>query len=693
MRWVRVGIYVLPLVLLLVAVRFRGHLGNQELAQPDSITFAISSEPVGVDPLTDQDPVSEEIESLLFDSLLGRGPQMELEGHLAESWSGDAQCRLFFASPQRIEQGWTAFSATRDRWASWGLADAALNDDELVLTFRSDRAQAMDQVLAAIPPETRSPVVCWRLTALHSAPATLAYFRKVSREGWQVRREWSHDDGVVEFESAGMAADFEREFRLYLHSNPQLQLCLEKLKERPFLLEPRLTMHLRSGVRWHDGRAFSVADVLHSVDLARRSELQPLVTSGLMPIQSMEPRGPLILRITYRDWFAPRLEVWERLKILPAHAWHAYSPDFPELKPVGTGPFRIGEWTSGTSIVLERNEDYFRGVPRNRRIVYERVLEHRLRRALFQIGAIDSYEANPATYRNLEAQRTFELARSAPVLQTLVAWNLDTELLRDLRVRQALARAVNTGRLIDVLLGGNGQVPAQIFHPGSGAGSRAIEGLIGYDPAAAEALLDEAGWGDRRFGIRFRGDRALSLQLTYASGEDLQRSLARELQQEWRAVGVQVQLRPVPFGALTSIQAGSLDFEAVLLTAPLSHFRDHFGRWHSSQSARGKGNFTHLRDPDVDRTLETLRETIDGKAQEEFMTRLQQQIYERQPCLYLFLKDTARVFQRDRLLVVDSSRRGSSPVRSIGANQVFLTHDLAWWVKTAPKLTAGKEAR
>lgn len=693
MRWVRIGSYVLPLLLLLVAVRFLGSLGNQELAEPDSITFAISSEPVGVDPLTDQDPVSEEIESLLFDSLLGRGPGMELEGHLAESWSADAECRLFFASPQRQEQGWGAFAASRDQWAAWGLVNAEVIEDELVLAFRDDRARGMEKVLAAIPPETLSPVVFWRLTGLHSARDTLAYFRKVSREGWQVRREWSHEDGEVEFESAGQAADFERELRLYLDSNPQLELRLEKLKERPFLREPRLTMHLRSGVRWHDGRAFSVADVLHSIELARRSELQPMVVSGLLPIQSMEARGPLILRIAYRDLIAPRLEVWERLKILPAHAWHAYAPEFPELKPVGTGPFRIGEWQPGKAIVLERNDDYFRGPPRNRRIVYQRVLEQRLRRALFQIGVIDSYEANPATYRNLEAQGTFQLVRSAPVLQTLVAWNLDVEPLRDLRVRQALAWAVNTDRLIDVLLGGNGQLPDQIFHPGSGVGSRTVESVIGYNQAAAAALLDEAGWADRRFGMRFQGDRPLVIQLTYASGDDLQRSLARELQQEWQAAGIQIQLRPVPFGALTSIQSGSLDFEAVLLTAPLSHFQDQFGRWHSSQTGQGRGNFTHLRDAEVDQTLTSLRETFDPAAQGSLVAKLQQQIYAQQPCLFLFLRDTARVFQRGRLQVVDTSRRSGAASRKIGDDRVFLTHDLAWWVKNQSKLSAGKEVR
>lgn len=691
MRWIRVSLYVLPLVLVLAAVRFLGTLGNQELAQPDSITFAISTEPIGVDPLTDQDAVSEEIESLLFDSLLGRGPGLELEGHLAESWSEDSVTRLYFASDRRRDQGWESLSATRDQWKAWGLTGAELEEDELVLSFRDGRAQGLREALPVIPQETLAPITSWRLRARHSARQTVEHFRSHSREGWQIRRIWSHGDGLVEFESAGNTPNFERELRPYVNSNPQLEPELEKLGERWFLLEPRLTLHLRSGVRWHDGHAFSVADVLHSIELARSSRLQPMVVSGLLPIQSIETRGPLILRITYRDQFAPAWEIWERLRILPDHAWHAYSPQLPGIPLVGTGPFRIQQWGSGGSIVLERNEDYFRGRPRNQRIVYERVLENRLRRALFQIGVIDSYEAGPATYQNLQRQGGFQLARSAPVLQTLVAWNLDVEPLRDLRVRQALAWGIDKDRVIDSLLGGNAQWSDQIFHPASGVGSHGISEVIGFNQALADSMLDEAGWDEHRFGARYRGERSLSFRLTYAAGDDFQRSLARELQQQWGAIGVQVQLRPVSFGALTSIQSGNLDFEAVLLTAPLSYYRDHYGRWHSSQTGEGQGNFTRLRNEEVDRTLTALRETFAPPEQDALMIRLQQQIYAQQPCLFLFLRDTARVFQRDRLRVADVSRP-AAPERAVGEDQVFLTHDLAWWVKAEPEPRTGQSS-
>lgn len=693
MRWIRVSIYILPLVLCLVAVHFLSALGHQTLTQGESITFAISTEPVGVDPLTAQDPVSEEIESLLFDSLLGRGPKMELEGHLAESWSNDAVTRLYFASKRRTEEGWAEFEATRDQWESWGLADAERKEDEVTLSFRDARAGGMDQVLAVIPRETLAPIRSWRLKSKHSARETVEHFRDTAREGWQVRRIWSLGDSLAEFESAGQTENFERELRLYLESNPLLKPELEKLGERLYLLEPRLTIHLRSGVRWHDGKAFSVADVLHSIELARSSNLQPLVVNGLLPIQTIEAPGPLILRMTYRDLFAPQLEVWERLRILPAHAWHAFSPRYPEMKLVGTGPYRIQQWKTGGSIVLERNEDYFRGAPRNRNIVYERVLENRLRRALFQIGAIDSYEADPGTYRNLLDPRKFQLVRSAPVLQSLVAWNLDFEPLRDLRVRQALAWAIPADQLIDTLLGGNGKRSDQIFHPESGIGSSRIQRLIGYDPAVANSLLDEAGWSERRFGTRYRGEQALTFQLAYTSGDDFQRTLARELHRRWSLLGVRVQLRPVFFGALTSIQSGNQDFEAVLLTAPLSYFRDQFGRWHSSQTAKGQGNFTRLRDEDVDRILASLRQTFDPAEQGRLLNELQQRIYVQQPCLFLFLRDSARVFQPGRLQVEDASRPGPEASRPVGADRVFLTHDLAWWVKAGVRPPVPAEAK
>jgi len=88
----------------------------------------------------------------------------------------------------------------------------------------------------------------------------------------------------------------------------------------------------------------------------------------------------------------------------------------------------IRDWPSGGPIVLDRFPGYFRNEPENQHIIYKRVLENRLRRILFEINSIDSYEAPPAAYSRLENDEDFNLVKGPTILHTYVAWNLDQAL-------------------------------------------------------------------------------------------------------------------------------------------------------------------------------------------------------------------------------------------------------------------------
>ncbi|MEM0969437.1 MAG: ABC transporter substrate-binding protein, partial [Verrucomicrobiota bacterium] len=653
MRWLLLVAH--PVMLVAVVFVFLGLLDTQDLVEPRSITFAITREPIGVDPLTNQDPVSEEIESLLFDSLLGRNEGMEVEGQLAESWSFRSRVWVYFRSAEKADEALRALTEGRSRrqWAGWHLEKVErVGDDEALLSFSDPEAEAMDSVLEVFPEGAVAPLTRWTLATEYAAERSIRMFQNNAREGWQLRRMWSRGDGYVEFFSAGEEADFSRELFPYLQANLSLRPEVRKEERLSYLVEPTMIMNLRSGVRWHDGKPFSVVDVLHSIELARNSQQQPMVVSGLMPILEMEPRGPLSFEVIYRGQFGPKLEIWERLRILPAHAWHAFTPRIPEIPLVGTGPFTISRWETGGPIELRRNLDYFQGVPDNERIIYRRLLENRLRRSLFQIRAIDCYEADPATYKNLEAQPEFRLVRSAPVIQTYIAWNLGSEMLQDRTVREALAWAVDTDALIDDLLGGHGQWVDQLFHPWAQL-DRRVESLIGFDQGQAEILLDEAGWAERRFGGRYKKDKVFTFQLTYVASDAFQRKVARALQQQWRELDIQVQLRPVPFGAISAIQSGNMDYEAVLVSHTLPHYLDQFGRWHSSQIGPGKGNFTQLRDEETDSLLDQIRASYDAWDRRRLAADFQQRNYELQPRLHLFLRDSARVFHQGALQVKD----------------------------------------
>jgi len=267
---------------------------------------------LGIDPLTEQDPVSEEIESLLFDTLLGRGPELALEGRLAESWNFSSRARLFCISERFAAQAWAEVEKTRERWPEWGIVKATLIKDEIRLELNHHDSSAPDRILQVIPKDLRAPVNVWRIHAGQFAVESFENFRRQAVEGWQSRRTWTGDADYVEVCSAGHEENFERELRLYYESNPQLKPQDRKAAAPPYLHEPAMTLFLRPGVRWHDGRPLTVEDVLHSIELARESRNHPALSSAIRSMLSLEPSGPLAFKVTYRQRFAPALEVWEQ---------------------------------------------------------------------------------------------------------------------------------------------------------------------------------------------------------------------------------------------------------------------------------------------------------------------------------------------------------------------------------------------
>ncbi len=687
MRGLRISLYFLPLLLVFLAYYFLASMARtqRKAVDPESITFAITTVPLGIDPLTQQDPISEEIESLLFDRLIGRTPTMQLEGRLAENWNYGATLRYFFLDEKHGANAWETLAATKDQWPKWGVIEATpIGADEIRVELNSRDTTVADQITAVFSKDDLAEITKWSLETNEAAGESVRTYAETALEAWQIRHLWSNDSGKAEFFTAGRTERFRREVNLFYESNPEIEPKLGEAEVVSYLATPRMTVNLRNGVRWHDGKPFTVDDVLHSVSMAIDSESQAEFISALETVERIEPHRPLSFTVHFRKPFARTLEMWEQLPIIPAHALHFHAPNRPGFPPlVGTGPFTIEQWVPEQPILLRRNEDYFRGIPDNHLFVYERVLEARMRRILFQINVIDSYEAKPTTYANLESRDNFNLVKSPPVYQTYLAWNLEKEVFKDFRVRKALSLAIDREALVEELLGGNGIVAHRLFHPRIGVGEELKPPT--YNVTESIRLLEDAGWNNIRYGARHKDRTPLSFKLAVVGGDEFQRDLARALLGQWRRigdkVGAQVQLHIASYAELSKIRNGNEDFDAVLLVEPLRWHLDQFALWHSSEIGPGGGNFSRLNDAGVDRIVEQIRAELNEDRASQLAGELEKRIFELQPISPLFLRDSARVFQSDRAIVIDKTTKSGPETRPVGANQVSLTHDLAWWVK------------
>ncbi|MGA2150987.1 MAG: ABC transporter substrate-binding protein, partial [Geobacteraceae bacterium] len=132
-----------------------------------------------------------------------------------------------------------------------------------------------------------------------------------------------------------------------------------------------ITFHLRHGVKWHDGRAFTSHDVLYTYLVTIDPKTPTAYADAFKQVQRAEAPDPYTFRVTYAKPFAPALESWG-MSILPAHLLEGKDITKSDLArhPIGTGPYIFREWIAGQKITLEDNPDYYEGRPYIGRYIY-----------------------------------------------------------------------------------------------------------------------------------------------------------------------------------------------------------------------------------------------------------------------------------------------------------------------------------
>ncbi len=255
----------------------------------------------------------------------------------------------------------------------------------------------------------------------------------------------------------------------------------------------RYRFHLRPGVRFHDGRRLTSADVVWTF----RTMLDgTIVTSkrGAFPqVQRVEAAGPAAVDFHLSEPFgAFPLELTTSMGIVPAGT----TPEAMNRRPIGTGPFRVVARTP-ERVVLERFDGHFAGPPKLDRIVFKVVPDATVRALELLKGSVQLVvnDLPPDLVPRFRADRRYRVIEGPGATYSYLGINLVDPLLRDVRVRRALALAIDRERLVDSLWRGLGRVTETMIPHAHWAHH---EGLpqVPHDPAAARRLLDAAGYPD-----------------------------------------------------------------------------------------------------------------------------------------------------------------------------------------------------
>lgn len=341
------------------------------------------------------------------------------------------------------------------------------------------------------------------------------------------------------------------------------------------------TFVLRKDVSWHDGQPFTAADVEFTYALHVFDENFPGPRDkDLAAIEAIE----VIDDYRIRFLLAPGHELSMAkmaLKILPRHL---YDPQVAlgrdrvptgemashprNWRPVGTGPFCFAQWQN-QCIILQRNEQYYDGDgPYIETIKFNFYPDLDTALSDLAAGRVDLLEdITPAQMAAApDPSHTHNYFTYQEMGCQVLAFNFHGDAVpwQDLRVRQAIAFALDRERMILELLGGRG-VPVEGIIPSQSWAC--AQDITGYsrDLAQAGKLLDEAGWLPDQEGWRYQAGKRLALKLTFREDHPIYWRLAALIQEDLARVGIEANLDPRPWNdlLLNCVQGGN--FELLLL--------------------------------------------------------------------------------------------------------------------------------
>ena len=411
-----------------------------------------------------------------------------------------------------------------------------------------------------------------------------------------------------------------------------------------------IVFDLRSDAIWHDGSKVTAEDVVFSIRRITDPKTRSSQLSQLDQIVSAETTGPSQVTLRTKTPFPPLLVQISNISIVPKGALEKLGDAGFNQAPVGSGPYRMRAWQRGVQSTLDANAGYWRGAPPFRQVVFRAVPDSATRVADLRAGRAD-----------INRQMTADDAQTVKKDTNLQVLAVATERIgylfvnalwgptRDLRVRQAIAMAIDRDAIIATLLEGYAKPVNVMLTPVSFGYTDQVKAWP-FDPTRARALIKEAG--------------AEGATLRFLNSPAYNRGITEAIQQMLTDVGLKVEIAEMDMASYLRNRQG----------APADAGSIAQGRWSCGcQDADGTifplfrtgSPWAKYSNPDLDRTMDEARSTLDPTRRLALYGRAFTIIREELPAVPLY-QDFAIYGARKEL------RWTPQP------NEAFLVFDMRW---------------
>lgn len=406
------------------------------------------------------------------------------------------------------------------------------------------------------------------------------------------------------------------------------------------------TFELRENLRWHDGEPLTADDVMFTINSIKDSEYKSPFKNSFSGVQVRKINDKTI-QFELEKPFDPFLSILT-IGIIPEHLWYsvpAFGASLADLntRPIGSGPYKFAGLTRDSngiikSYSLEAFEDYHFGEAYISELNFKFYQDFDTAVQALQNKNIDGLVYLPTEYKDTIEEK-YQLHNLQFPQYTAIFFNpKNNELLNDNDFRKALAISIDKQKILDEVLGGNGQLIDSPILPGMTGYNSEIKDAD-FDLEAAKQILEEQDWilpEDSIFRIKKSEEdndeddeeiepEVLSIKLTTIDQSENVK-IVSIIKENWESIGIKTELEIVAKDKMRKDKIETRDYEALVFGEVVNTNSGAYPFWHSSQNQHPGLNLSVLANKDIDKYLEIANEEkyLDKKTQalEDFQKKL-----------------------------------------------------------------------
>ena len=345
------------------------------------------------------------------------------------------------------------------------------------------------------------------------------------------------------------------------------------------------TYKIRDGVTFHDGEPLTAEDVVFTYYLYQNTEGYPWMGDYTYYFENMEATENNEVVITLSEAI-PNIDAQlVFLYVLPKHVWeNEDAVEFENFAMIGSGPFKMVEYSPNEFVHLAKNEDYFGEIPKIDELIFQTFESQDALVQSIRTGQVDVISEMPNTaVATLQDDPNIEVVTGAPfapgvtdiILNQVLPENCPPDdglctghpALLDRNVRLALAHATDKQQIIDVVLLGFGTPGTALLPDGLGIWYNSSLQDYAFDVAMANQILDDNGYLDTDGdGVREMpdGSQPLTFRINWPSDSIDSPRIAELLSEMWGQVGVRLEAQALDADTLTAVCCPAFDFDVIL---------------------------------------------------------------------------------------------------------------------------------